>query len=94
MLAHEHADEYTATLQACVAYEGCVPNTVVVEKSVGRAWRTRTRFSPNLTVGTDVAPVVVGATAEGHDVVVVEVVRTRTVNVILQQPVSLRRIHL
>lgn len=66
-----------------MAYEGRSPNTVVVEKSVGRAWRI-TSCLPCDTVDWGGASLGVTGTVGGHGGVVVEMVWLRTVRVILQ----------
>lgn len=64
---------------------GSVPSTVVVEKSVGSAWRAMIRL-PRATVDMG-AGVSLGVTGppevNGHGVVVVKMVRVRRVIVIL-----------
>ena len=72
-------------MHACVTDTGRVPNTVVVEKSVGSAWRAMIRLPrAALDIGSGVSLGLTGPPeVNGHGVVVVKTVRVRRVIVIL-----------
>ncbi|KAH7562274.1 hypothetical protein BM1_01794 [Bipolaris maydis] len=78
-------DALVVTIEACVAYEGRGPNTVVVEKSVGRAWRITSRL-PCDNVDWGSASLGVTGTVGGHGEVVVETSE-------LQVDISKDRVH-
>jgi hypothetical protein len=87
ILAHPHAELYASEAQACVAYAGSGPKTVVVDQSGSCICRIHS-LSSSEVVGSGISLVVMAVTVVGHGVVKVDVVRRMTVSVVLHWTVS------